>query len=207
MRSTHAYVRRAGHDGSLLVMREIKSLKRQGGWAFLAPIIASIVGAIVQGQQNKNQAASAERWSAAQSGSAHQREVTDLRAAGLNPMLSGTGGQGATTTPGIPASVPDVLGGAVSSGLQAARLKQELQNMKESATNTHADTKLKSEQQELAREQRRKTSYEAEITAYGVPGAKNAAESETQLGPMHKQMRTLLETLGLGTRAIPNMKK
>lgn len=188
-------------------MREIKSLKRQGGWGFMIPIIASLASSLLQGSQQKKEARHAERWSAGQSSTAHQREVGDLRAAGLNPMLSGTGGMGASTTPGVQASVPDYLGGAVSSGLQAARLKQELQNMKESATNTHADTKLKSEQQELAREQRRKTSYEAEITAYGVPGAKNAAEAESQLGATHKQIRTLLETLGLGTRAIPNLKR
>lgn len=33
-------------------------------------------------------------------GSAHQREVSDLRAAGLNPILSGTGGMGSATPAG-----------------------------------------------------------------------------------------------------------
>lgn len=68
----------------------------------------------------------------------HFREVRDLRRAGLNPILSAKGAASAGSVPG-PAPVPD-LGGTVSkglsSGLQLAMLKANLDNV-------NADTQSK----------------------------------------------------------------
>lgn len=59
---------------------------------------------------NSSEAAKNRDWQQMMSNTAHQREVADLRAAGLNPILSASGGNGAAVTSGATAS------GVTSSG-------------------------------------------------------------------------------------------
>ena len=69
----------------------------------------------------------------------HQWEVADLRAAGLNPILSGTGGPGARASGG---AMPPPLADVATSAMGVRRLAQELKNMEAVETRTNAEAKL-----------------------------------------------------------------
>jgi len=117
-------------------------------WPALIAAGASIFGGAQSAsglrRQNRQQMAEAQRnrdFQERMSSTSHQREVEDLRAAGLNPILSGLGGSGASSPAGNMANIVDEKTAAVSTARELARNTIEIANLKKMGKQIDASTK------------------------------------------------------------------
>lgn len=144
--------------------------------AAAAPIIAAGVGSYMQAEgQRETNAVNAQMadkqmyFQERLANTAHQRQVADLKKAGLNPILS-AGGVGAATPQGAMSQAQNPNAGLAATAFEAAKSYAEMKNLKR--------------QTELLEAQTRKTNVDAKVATKGIPEAdlKNKLYDAIQTG-------------------------
>ncbi|WNK13537.1 MAG: DNA pilot protein [Microvirus sp.] len=125
----------------------------------------SAAGGLYQNQQNKKMAKEQMIFQQDMSSTAHQREVNDLRMAGLNPILSGTGGMGAASAQGAAAQMSNPMEQGVEQGWDIYKKQVEGASAKQAIHQSRSQTNLLDASARKAEHEARSAGYKADMDA------------------------------------------
>ncbi|WNK12708.1 MAG: DNA pilot protein [Microvirus sp.] len=137
-----------------------------GNWNAAVTGGASLLGGYISNTANAKQASQQMDFQASQTGTAHQREVADLKAAGLNPILSGTGGAGAASGSGSFGQQTDMITPAVSAAANMRLNNETLHNLRQQTATSASQESVYNAQADLTEASTNESKARTALTAY-----------------------------------------
>jgi hypothetical protein len=153
----------------------------------------SLLGGLAGGLFGKSSAKSQMRFQERMANTAHQRQVKDLRAAGLNPILSAN--SGAAAPGGAMSTMGDIVTPAVSTALATRRANQELENM-------NAQEDLLWSQNKAAAAQANKTRMETAMLPFQIMAQAEQQTSAAQANRANAQWQNMRNAIVTGDRDL-----
>lgn len=158
---------------------------------------ASLAGNLFGMSSAKKEAKRSRAWQEYMSNTAHQREVADLRAAGLNPLLSVN--RGASTPAGAMANIQQDIG---SQTVSSARKAMEMTLQQKQEKLLDSQTWKTTQEEDVLHAEQLKKEVETELLKLQLPEATaNALIYESAVGEGLK----LMQKLGLNASSAKSL--
>lgn len=156
--------------------------------------VLNFIGAREQNAAAKAAAAKQMEFQERMSSTAHQREVADLRAAGLNPILSANAGAAAPA--GSTYQPVNQFEGFGTSALAWQRLKADIRQINQGIDESKARTKLNEQSERTARAQEEFTRFQSAVAEADAYTAQNRVRFERENPDFYGRVDAIGRRLG-----------